>query len=657
MVVNYMLQLRNVLLCLLILAGSAFPQDYVWPTEASKNITSSFCEFRPRHYHAAIDIKTWNQTGYKIYAIDDGYVYRLRVSANGYGKAIYLKLKDGNYVIYGHLDGFTPELAAYADSVRLASKKNYMDRRGLARTKFPVKKGQHIGYTGKTGIGVPHLHFEIRDSYNRPINPLRYYKDDVVDTITPKPRYLAVVPSSAGTLINNKPDTLIMPVAQNVRVVLKDPISLSGQAYLALRVFDQADGVHNRFDFYRAEMFINDSLAYYVQYDRFSHDETRLIELDKNFSFWRKGLRYYHNFYRHSANSLPFYGNFASGAGMLNGKSLKEGANTVLFKIYDYFGNFCQLQVPIEYQKKSDIRIQNASNVNRSPKPPTLTFYGGEAAVAERGLAFDPAWRGHKDVSVQGFSSGGVLLSFPTTAEKLETPFGAQYDSLLAAELANWHQVIPGKERNLRSVDQVFKLYFPSNAIYDTLHVRIDKYAPVAALSESYQYMSDIYEASPFDQPLNHGAYITVSLPDSIKGKKGVGIYYARRKRGWAYLPTQYEKTSNSYSTRVTSLEKFVAIQDTIPPEIIALNLTKFNRSTTRHPALRFAVTDNFSGIYRERQIQLHIDGKWSLFEFDPEEDIVTIPERYIPVGDHTVKLTVRDNAGNSAVKEFKINR
>ncbi|MCB0287263.1 MAG: M23 family peptidase, partial [Calditrichaeota bacterium] len=66
---------------------SLFAQDYAWPTDASKLMTSSFCELRPRRYHAAIDIKTWNRTGYKIFAIDDGYVYRLRKGATGYGNA------------------------------------------------------------------------------------------------------------------------------------------------------------------------------------------------------------------------------------------------------------------------------------------------------------------------------------------------------------------------------------------------------------------------------------------------------------------------------------------------------------------------------------------------------------------------------------------
>ena len=244
-------------------------QQYAWPTNASKYITSTFCEFRPRHYHAALDIKTWRQSGYKIFAIEDGYVYRLRVSANGYGKALYLKLKDGNYAVYAHLSGFSQPLQAYSDSVRMANKRLILDNYPPP-TKFPVKKGDFLGYTGETGIGVPHLHFEVRDAHQRPVNPWQYYRDQLIDNIAPRVRYLALIPRSASTFINFLPDTLIMPIPRQATVHISQPLYLTGKAYLALRTYDLADGASNQLDFYRAEMFVNDSLVYEVQYDRFS---------------------------------------------------------------------------------------------------------------------------------------------------------------------------------------------------------------------------------------------------------------------------------------------------------------------------------------------------------------------------------------------------
>ena len=34
------------------------PRDYIWPTDASTRITSSFAEYRTTHFHGGIDIST-----------------------------------------------------------------------------------------------------------------------------------------------------------------------------------------------------------------------------------------------------------------------------------------------------------------------------------------------------------------------------------------------------------------------------------------------------------------------------------------------------------------------------------------------------------------------------------------------------------------------
>ncbi|MGB5875120.1 MAG: hypothetical protein WBH56_15480, partial [Bacteroidota bacterium] len=59
--------------------------DYLWPTDASNTITSTFGEFRRTHFHAGIDIRTHDRTGFPVFASRDGYVSRIWASPNGYG--------------------------------------------------------------------------------------------------------------------------------------------------------------------------------------------------------------------------------------------------------------------------------------------------------------------------------------------------------------------------------------------------------------------------------------------------------------------------------------------------------------------------------------------------------------------------------------------
>ena len=156
------------LIVFLCQAQAQLTKDYIWPTNASNYLTSSFCEYRPGHYHSAIDIKTWNEEGFPIYAISDASIYKIRVSPFGYGKVIYLLLDDGNYAVYAHLQKFNSELEKKVRSIQLANKRytlNWMP------DSLRVKQGDLLGFTGQTGIGSPHLHFEIWRA-GEPIDPL-----------------------------------------------------------------------------------------------------------------------------------------------------------------------------------------------------------------------------------------------------------------------------------------------------------------------------------------------------------------------------------------------------------------------------------------------------------------------------------------------------
>ena len=83
--------------------------EIIWPTNASRKLSSNFGEFRDDHFHMGIDIKTNGQEGYEVYAIADGFISRMVTNYTGYGKALYLKTKSENTAVYCHLSKFSSE--------------------------------------------------------------------------------------------------------------------------------------------------------------------------------------------------------------------------------------------------------------------------------------------------------------------------------------------------------------------------------------------------------------------------------------------------------------------------------------------------------------------------------------------------------------------
>ena len=61
------------------------------------------------------------------------------------------------------------------------------------------------------------------------------------------------------------------------------------------------------------------------------------------------------------------------------------------------------------------------------------------------------------------------------------------------------------------------------------------------------------------------------------------------------------------------------------------------------------------SGIQKESQIQVFLNDNWQLFNYDPEEDYISIKLPNKRKKDNRLKLVVKDNAGNYIEKEYFI--
>lgn len=100
--------------------------------------------------HEGVDISA--DAGVPVRVAADGVVIEVG-QRGGYGRLVVVRHAEGLTTYYAHL-------GAFGDGVRP----------GLA-----VKAGETVGRVGNTGISTgPHLHFEIRDAEDRPLNPAMF---------------------------------------------------------------------------------------------------------------------------------------------------------------------------------------------------------------------------------------------------------------------------------------------------------------------------------------------------------------------------------------------------------------------------------------------------------------------------------------------------
>ncbi len=300
------------LTCMITVTVSA--RDYLWPTDASRHLTSSFGEYRPGHYHSAIDIKTWGQEGYKCYAVADGRIWKIRISPFGYGKVIYLKLNDGRFAVYAHLQRFPDRIEQEIRNEQLRQERYTVT---WTPKNWPVKKGEVIAYTGQTGIGVPHLHFEIRDENHRPMNPLQFY-DKVEDNIAPRFQSLMVIPLTDRSSVNGsaRPRRFDLYGGNNNIYKVKEAIRVNGKVGLAIRGYDKADGIYNTFGFYETRLQVGGDPVFRIVYDRLNFSNTDEIDIETHYPTRANTRQVFHKLYIEPYSTLDIY-DFEAGDGRI----------------------------------------------------------------------------------------------------------------------------------------------------------------------------------------------------------------------------------------------------------------------------------------------------------------------------------------------------
>ena len=340
-------------LCLLF-SGFTYSQTNI-PTDYFSNplgidliLSGNFGELRSNHFHSGLDIKTQQREGLPIYAAADGYVSRINVAHYGYGKALYILHPNGYTTVYGHLKSYAGEIEKHVKDTQY-KKESYELEIFPDQSLLPVKKGDLIAYSGNTGgSGGPHLHFEIRDSAQRPMNPL-LFGIDAPDSKTPNVTAIFAYPIGDDAHVNQSQNrTKLRLIKQKDGNYRTEDITAFGKIGFGITTYDLLDGASNKNGSYKIESRFNGTTIFEVLFNKFSFSESRYLNRHIDYEYLETNKSRVQKLFREQNNPLSVITK-EDDNGYIN---LKDSLQSIYsIEVSDFKANKIFITVPINGAK------------------------------------------------------------------------------------------------------------------------------------------------------------------------------------------------------------------------------------------------------------------------------------------------------------------
>ena len=559
-----------------LISGS---QDLLFPINpGSQNyLSGNLGELRSDHFHMGLDIKTYGRINVPVYASDDGYIERVRVSGTGYGKALYLKHNNGFKSVYAHLNRFNKEIEKYVTNYQYRNEKFIVNL--YPGKKFYFKKGEIIGYSGNSGSsGGPHLHYEIRDREENVMNPLNFSFKEIEDNIKPTIKSVSLKTLSFDSRINGMYGLLDIPIQGGNKINL----NLEGDIGISVSAFDMLDGYLHKVGISRFQLFLDNKLLVDNKIDTLSYSETNFVTWFIDQDIFKKFRKQYVKLYQDDGNKLSFHKNSENGIINFN----KQKSYKINIVVFDFFNN------------KSTVEIN--VNTNEIKKYNFIDLFDDNYYVLGNTL---------------------VIRSKIENREFIEVKFSNRLDisrSIFSDELYNYYIIdlrkdlpekafLQDKEIDFNFIeienDKIYdldnknlKLEIANNNIFDTMYVEFEK-------------KIDTIEKFIFKNSLPLKKVVSVTLkPKNTYNKEKSFIYDISNKP--SFIGGVWEENNIVFKT--SELSEYSILEDKEPPVI---ERVKFNNDL-----MVFRIYDELSGI---KSYEGRINNNWILFEYDNKNDII----------------------------------
>lgn len=273
------------------------------PVDIPMVLSGNFGEFRRNHFHTGIDIKTQGREGLPLYASHDGHVSRIGVGPYGYGLVLYIDHPNGYTTVYGHMQRFRPDIAAWVEAQQYACERFAVQLFPPADL-FPVRQGDRIGWSGNSGGSFgPHLHFEVRQTETEfPMNCL-LFGFDIADTRPPEVPAIWVFDTGTGAGKRYP----VKRTASGFRITDAMEIKAGVSYGFGVETIDRLNGASNRCGVYSIRVSLGGEKLYEHRMEALNFATKRYINAHMVASEYANHSRDVHRCYRLPNNKLDIY--------------------------------------------------------------------------------------------------------------------------------------------------------------------------------------------------------------------------------------------------------------------------------------------------------------------------------------------------------------
>jgi hypothetical protein len=538
----------------LLCSGSLFTQNTTFgnPLNIPWSFSASFSELRANAFHAGVDFRTQQREGLPIFAVADGFLSRVVVSATGYGKALYISHTDGIMSVYAHLQKFIPSIETIVKEQHYAKESFELNLNPFPE-KIQFKKGDLIGYSGNTGSsGGPHLHFEIRNKGGEnALNPERFGYT-VRDHIPPTISTFAIYPHGNRSLVNGQQTPLQLPVrCRNANCLVSDTIRVFGDFAFGIEATDKANDAPNILGLHRKKLFIDDELKFAWRLDEMPFSHVRFINAFIDYAHLDSTGKRIQWTYILPGNRLNIYEK-TDGRGVYS--FVENGVRNLRIETADFTGNTSVLNVVLLVD---------------------------DEMIFEESMSDDSAELRNSAATEIEFSPNNI----------------------------SEHRLFSHAVSNTFETNEI-KITIPANALYKPIYLEYQ-----VDTSFNSQVFSDIHHVHHSGTPVHTNYSLSIkpkNLPENLENKALIGSW-DRKKNEWIAEGGRFENGFVLHNIRKFGI--FAVCMDTINPTIRPVNVQN-NRIPSSQNLLTFRIDDDFSGIesYRatinERWFLMEYDAK-----------------------------------------------